>query len=231
MRRRVLVLMTALSALLALPSAALAGTLDQAQESGPNVEFVNGIDAWAQVFTAGVTGQLDQVDLLLADFGGGPGTELRVEVWAVTSGAPASLLPGAAATVLHADVPDGPPTATWVSIPFNVPVVAGTQYAIAVWAPYTTECDADCWYWFADDAGPYAGGLSYLSLDNGVSYAVSQGRDQAFRTYVAAPAATNLPNAAMTAPSPAAPLATLGFGLLLVGSLGVLLVANARQSR
>jgi uncharacterized repeat protein (TIGR01451 family) len=48
---------------------------------------------------------------------------------------------------------------------------------------------------------------------------------------VAAPpsVAASLNDAAMTPPSPSTPLATLGFGLLLISSLGVLLVANARS--
>jgi hypothetical protein len=205
------------------------GTLDQAQESGPDVEFVNLDTAWAQVFTAGLTGQLDQIDLLLADAGGGPGTDLTVEIWTVTSGAPASPVPGATATVLHADVPDGPQTATWVSIPFNVPSMAGTQYAIAVSSPGSGECETSCWFWFADDTGPYAGGLSYVSIDGGATFPTAQARDQAFRTFVAlppTPVASNLPNAAMGNPADTSPLLLVGLAVLLIGSLGMLAFAG-----
>jgi hypothetical protein len=233
MPRRLVVLIAALSTLLAMPSTALAGTRDQAQENGPNPMFTNDVDAWAQVFTAGLTGQLDQVDLLLADFNnGGPGTDLTVELWTVTSGAPANLIPGATTTVPDAGMPDFP-AAAWVSIPFNVPVVAGTQYAIAVRSPGSdADCLIGCWVWWADDTGPYAGGLSFLSTNGGATYAVAQARDQAFRTFVAVPAPTpaaSLADAATAAPNPASPLATLGFALLLIGSLGTLAFVNVRR--
>lgn len=236
MRRRLIVFPAVLSTLLMLPSPVWAGTLDQQQTDSDNVPPVVGVIEQAQVFTAGLTGQLDQVDLLLQRTvgilppgGSGPGDDLTVEIWTVTAGVPASPVPGASATVLEADVPAN--TSTWVGVPISAPSTAGTQYAIVLSSPGSNgSCPEDCWLWLADDDGPYAAGVAYFSQDSGANW-TAKTQDQAFRTYVAAPIPSSTPlaslaDAATAPPSPASPLAALGFAAVLIGSLGVLAVAN-----
>jgi hypothetical protein len=235
MRRRLAVLPAAISALLLLtsPVAAL-GTLDQEQAANADTNYLEVTNAVsrAQVFTAGLTGLLDHVDLLLFEsvevFG--PADAVTVEIWTVSGGMPASAIPGASAIVLQADVPDI--VNTWVQVPITAPSVAGTQYAIVLSSASTWQgCsfDNDCWIWRADDSGPYAGGGSFFSVFG--SNWTAQASDHAFRTYVTVPAASvaaSLADAATALPTSAPPLATLGFGVLLISSLGVLLVANVR---
>jgi hypothetical protein len=114
-------------------------------------------------------------------------------------------------------------------VPISAPSVAGTQYAIVLSA--TGGVDAS-WLWRADDSGPYVD-PSYISTDGGTSW-VAQARDFAFRTYVtvaAAPTpAASLLDAATAAPSTGSPLATLGFALLLIGSLGTLAVVSVHAA-
>jgi hypothetical protein len=79
--------------LLTLPvgsSGATAGTLDQSQTnaSGGVEALIGPSELMAQTFTAGITGQLDQVDLLL-DRTGSPGS-LIVEIRTVSEGLPTS---------------------------------------------------------------------------------------------------------------------------------------------
>jgi hypothetical protein len=237
MRRRLAVLPATVSALLLLTSPVAAGTLDQQQTDFNNAHAVQA-PVWevAQVFTAGLTGQLDQVDLLLStgSISEDLTDDLTVEIWIVAGGAPDAPIPGASATVARADVPNGAPL--WVPVPISAPSVAGTQYAIVLSTGTSGTCPSNCWQWaFQEDtAAPYAGGAAYFSSDGGANWAVLEASDPdadfAFRTYVAPPApAASLADASMASPSPASPLTTLGFGLLLVSSLGVLLVANVRR--
>jgi hypothetical protein len=251
MPRRLLLTLIALGLTMALTAAPLSagglGTLDQQQTDADNAHDVAGSLETAQVFTAGITGQLDHVDLWLSTGpGGGPGgpggpltTDLTVEIWTVASGAPDAPIPGASASVALADVPQGP--ALWVQVPISAPSVAGTEYAIVLSAPAESlgSCPDDCWQWlFQEDTPPYAGGAAYTSSDSGANWAAlaanEPAADFAFRTYVTVAAAptpvASLVDAATAAPSAGTPLATLGFALLLIGSLGTLAVVSVRAA-
>jgi hypothetical protein len=233
MPRRLVLTLIALGLTMALTAAPVAaGTLDQQQTTANNIPPVAGGVKQAQVFTAGLTGQLDQVDVLVSrnDVDGGPGTDLTVEIWTVTAGVPDSPVPGASATVLQTDVPAS--TQTWVAVPISAPSVAGTQYAIVLSAPAANlgGCPNDCWVWWAFDGDPYAGGAAYAT--NGPPTWILKQQDQAFRTYVAAPApsvAASLADAATAPPTAGSPLATLGFAVLLLASLATLAFANVRR--
>jgi hypothetical protein len=244
MRRRLAVLPATVSALLLLtsPVAAL-GALDQQQTSFNNFHGVAGSQFWtAQQFTAGLTGQLDHVDLNLSTGPSEPDpiadltTNLTVEIWTVVSGAPDAPVPGASATVPLADVPQGEVGPVWVQVAISAPSVAGTEYAIVLSAPAADPagCPVECWQWAFEEAvsAPYAGGAAQVSNDGGANWSAVVANDPdsdfAFRTYVTAPAAS-LADAATVPPSPTSPLVTLGFGLLLAGGLGMLLVANVRR--
>jgi hypothetical protein len=118
----------------------------------------------------------------------------------------------------------------WVHVPIGAPSVAGTQYAIVL-SSAASDCIPNCWQWafFEGNPAPYGGGAAYLSDDGGATWALLVANDPdadfAFRTFVSPP----LPDAAMRQPSPGLPLTSVGFGLLLIGSLGVLVVGKARS--
>lgn len=250
MPRRLLPVLIALGLTMALTAAPVSagalGTLDQQQTDADNARAVAGSLETAQVFTAGITGLLDHLDLWLSTgSGGAPGgpggpltTDLTVEIWTVASGAPDAPIPGASTSVALADVPQGP--ALWVQVPISAPSVAGTEYAIVLSAPAESfgSCPADCWLWlFQEDTPPYAGGAAYTSSDSGANWAAlaanEPAADFAFRTYVtvaAAPTpAASLLNAATADPATGSPLVALGFAALLIGSLGTLAFANTRR--
>src|SRR5439155_12079131 len=102
------------------PGAGAAGTLDQSQEAqtdSAGAFLVGGMVFW-QTFTAGRSGALDQVDLLL-NREGSPGT-LTVEVHATTAGQPASDVLGSGTlpdTALDLD----PSTYEWASVVLSQP--------------------------------------------------------------------------------------------------------------
>lgn len=250
MRSRVALILTILGLAMAVSAVPVTagtplGTLDQQQTAANNAHAVAGSIETAQVFTAGITGQLDHVDLWLSTGPGGGGgpfdpltTDLTVEIWTVASGAPAALIPGASASVAVADVPFGEPL--WVQVPISAPSVAGTQYAIVLSAPAAdfASCPIECWQWLFQEevTPPYAAGAAYASLDGGANWAVvatnDPAADFAFRTYVTVPPpatpVASLADAATAPPTSGSPLATLGFAALLIGSLGALVLANAR---
>jgi hypothetical protein len=176
-------LRVAVLACLLVPFAAMpvhaSGTLDQQFTGTNNTFWVSSGYSPAMVFTAGATGQLSQVDLLLTA-GAGLADDLTVEIWTVSGGQPSSHVAGATATVHPTTL-----SQAWVSVPIDAASVSGTQYAIVLKAPTTGLCaDVECWTWWADSAGGYSGGGSFYTHDGGSTW-VAQGRDFSFKTYVA----------------------------------------------
>ena len=184
-----------------LPAAAK-GTLDQSQTC-PGPQGCNGAglvfdsNQWAQTFTAGINGNLNQVNLLLYKIGSPHA--LTVQIQSTTGGVPSGTVL-ASATVLAARVPT--PSENWVSVPFSQPAPssAGVLYAIVLSAP-TTFCPTNppgpgsaCWYGWGGEGitvgdptgNPYPQGQALASPDGGVTWVV-QGNafDFAFQTFVA----------------------------------------------
>ena len=165
------------------PAAALAGTLDQQQtdSSGGSVGIASAGSA-AQTFTAGISGNLDQVDLDLEDSGNPD--PLVVEIRDV-SGVPGNKVlasnnvPGTAVPSLPAFVP----------VKFNPPaaVASGTQYAIVA---YTSGVSLYRWE-HSPTGNPYPGGLAFTSSFSPPSgFWTSAINDFAFKTYVVPATAT-----------------------------------------
>ncbi len=120
-------------ALLAPGGAQAAGTLDQQQTvDNRSVDAGGPFGAsYAQIFTAGLTGSLDQVDVLLAKVAGTTAA-FTVQIQAVSGGVPSGSVLGTT-TVSAASVPDSSTGAGWITIPIGpVAVTAGTQYAIVL---------------------------------------------------------------------------------------------------
>jgi hypothetical protein len=187
-------------ACLLAPGAASAGTLDQQQTvSGSGAALWTSL-AGGQTFTAGITGNLDQVDLLLRREGT-PTAYLTVEIRDVSGGAPgqavlaARSLPATAITNT---------TAQFIPVQVNpsVPVVAGTQYAIDAYSGNSTLSN---WYiWSASTTDVYSGGNYFSSSTPPTSWSAVLTQDFAFKTYVVPVAATPTatPTAAATATAP-----------------------------
>jgi hypothetical protein len=175
------------------PAGAWAGTLDQHQESfasggvaiqGPEL-FA---ESHAQTFTAGLSGQLDRVDLALNQ-GSTPSIgPLTVEIREVVGATPSTAVLASAA-VPAASVPTGGGDAlAFVAVPFASPaeVEAGSQYAIVA---YTGA--RDFYSWGHAGADLYAGGTRVDSFQSPPTiWFPFPPIDLAFRTYVAPADAT-----------------------------------------
>jgi hypothetical protein len=154
------------------PSLSVAGILDQALEPGGSTLTFGNSFLLAQTFTAGLTGDLDRVDLWVLLPGPDPGTQpLFVEIRTTESGVPTN-------TVLTSATVTGVPSGASgdllnVQLP-PVPINAGTQYAIVL--------DAAAVYAYRGGAGDYPGGTGFTGPNNGAMWS-AQG-DFAFRTYV-----------------------------------------------
>ena len=181
------------------------GTLDQQQPSHPygvvlrtlpTVQFVG------QTFTAGLSGSLTEVDLVIM-----PGTTacktsvcgpVTVEIH---SGSPTgSLL--ASTSLPSSALPDWSQD-TFTVFTFSTPaqVAAGSVYAIVITTTYSNEGPPYDYYtvgedaYFGDPPGVYPGGQQFLGY-NGPPPTAWSAQDQfdiAFKTYVAAPSAPSAP--------------------------------------
>jgi hypothetical protein len=204
-RRTRTFLITAVAAVAALiPAAsASAGTLDQQQTlsnfGGLQVDSNN---SKAQTFTAGLTGQLDQVDLAVS--GMSVTTPLTVQIRDGSATAPGD-------TVLaSASVPTSAVTSSesFVPITFASPasVTAGTQYSIV------ELNDSSGWFWYAgktDTASAYEGGRLYSSPNGppgtGPWFEGNVMADFEFKTYVAPPPPFVEPPPPFVEPPPSGP--------------------------
>jgi hypothetical protein len=168
------------------PAAALADTLDQQQPAGGSDVRIQFDESLAQTFTAGLTGGLDRIDLLLGAPDSTPDAPITVEIRDVSAGSPGT-------TVLATgSVPPSAVSSTdaWVPITFGtaVPVTAGTQYSIAA---YSSVDNTHSYFWAIDFPDPYPAGATFYQTVSppGPTWTLaSLGGDQAFKTYVEVPA-------------------------------------------
>ena len=186
-RRTRTFLITAVAAAAALiPAAgASAGTLDQQQTLNTFGGLqVDSTTSKAQTFTAGLTGQLDQVDLALS--GMSVTTPLTVQIRDGSATAPGD-------TVLaSASVPTSAVTSSESFVPITIAspasVTAGTQYSIVALN------DSSGWFWYAgktNTASAYEGGRLYSSPNGppgtGPWFEGNTMADFEFKTYVTPP--------------------------------------------
>jgi hypothetical protein len=168
--------------LFAATASAFAGTLDQQQTMSNTEAGLNSGQGLAQTFTAGITGDLDQADLLLRKVDS-PVEPLTVEIRNAAGGQPGTAVLASASIPMSA-LGSG---AEFVSATFDTPaaVTAGTQYALVA---YTAHATNDCCGWAYQDAtNPYAGGAGFNSNTFPPLApwgAQGGGDDYAFRTYV-----------------------------------------------
>ena len=165
----------------ALPGAAQAGTLDQQQTTSSYGAGVGESQSIAQVFRAGISGKLDQIDLLLNWVA--PTTHpVSVEIRGLSSGSPG------AAVLASASIPAASigPTAGFMPVKFASPptAAAGTQYAIVL---YSAEPSNE-YAWGTTTADVYSGGDSFNTTTSPpTAWIDDAGQDMAFKTYVVPP--------------------------------------------
>jgi hypothetical protein len=167
---------------LLLAAQASAGMLDQQQTTSNGWETFDVAGQAAQIFTAGITGGLDRVDLPLTT--AGSADPLTVQITDVSAGVPGTTVLASALIPVSAAGSDHPPT-TWASAIFltPAPVRAGTQYAILpVW-----NGGGEHWEWGGEiPTGTYPGGYT-LDRDPRDPPTVPwfvETYDMAFKTYV-----------------------------------------------
>jgi hypothetical protein len=179
MRRMFLGAATLATLFLGSPASASAGTLDQQQTASTSTNGVCSGTSYAQSFTAGLSGGLDQVDLNLRA-NPAPAAYLSVEIRDVSGGVPGSLV------LASRSVPTFAVSSSTAFVPINfappAPVVAGTQYAIVAYSAAT--CGAPWSWWTAVNV--YAGGAGlYATTTPPTSAWLPNGNeDYAFKTYV-----------------------------------------------
>jgi hypothetical protein len=135
-------------------SASAAQVLDQSQTSGSPGIGVGPNQSAAQIYTAGITGALTEVDLYIGEYGSGVAGPIDVSIESVTpSGQPDG-------TSLFGAAYDPSQGLGWVIVPISpgVPQIAGTRYAIVITAPNGGLVDSEQSYFtlgtdFASIAG------------------------------------------------------------------------------
>lgn len=137
---------------------------------------------YAQAVTAGVTGSLDAVDLVLWKTVAAT-SALTLTVYSTSSGLPS----GAPLASQSLDPSQVPAIEGWVTFTFDQPALfrAGTQFALVLTTPAATVGPNDPYLWSAIDGGPtspYAGG--YSSYSTGGSWTGNTTIAEMFRTYV-----------------------------------------------
>src|SRR3954465_12287851 len=180
------ILVVCCAAWVLVPGTALADTLDQQQPTGGSDVRVQSNESLAQTFTAGLTGGLDRIELLLGAPDSAPDAPLTVELRNASGGSPGTTVL-AAGSVAPSAVSSTDP---WVPIPFATaaPVTAGTQYAIAAYSPVDNTHD---YFWAIAFPDPYPAGATFYQTVTppGPTWTLAAlGGDQAFKTYVEVPA-------------------------------------------
>jgi hypothetical protein len=188
-RRGLAGVVVALAALvLCAAGAAAPGVLDQSQGITPpdnsfaprNVTYV------AQTFTAGLSGRLVLVDLLLSRLD--PlDRNLVVQIQTTAKGLPSGLVLDSA-KVTPAQVPvSNFPDLSFVAVPLSgSQIVAGTQYAVVVSDPAAAPFGGSQYLWGGSNGNPYPGGEALLTFDGGGTW-LQSGLDMGIKTYVELP--------------------------------------------
>jgi Ca2+-binding RTX toxin-like protein len=170
--------------LLGAAASASAGTLDQQQTSSNGFATLDTNLSWAQTFTAGISGGLDQADLSLMKTGTPP-TTVTVEIRSTSASTPTATV--LATSTIPTSGISTDPAGTFVAVTFGTPapVTAGTRYALVAWSP-GTGTDAVEWF-YQSEGNPYPNGAFFRSPDTppGGTWSEEPTSDFAFKTYVA----------------------------------------------
>ena len=169
--------------LFGVTSSAAAGTLDQQQTTSTTNAGLFTNQSAAQTFTAGITGVVDQADLLLFKTGPTP-NPVTVEIRNVSAGKPGTTALASASIPISA-ITTAPATFVPVTFTTPAPVTAGTQYALVAYS--VTGVDAVGWN-YQDNTNVYPAGTLFISNETVPpvdTWNEQAGDDFAFKTYVA----------------------------------------------
>jgi hypothetical protein len=174
-----LALVATLGILCPVPASA-ADTLDQSQPVSQSPTTVSSSVPKAQIFNAGMYGQLDRVSLYLENYSASPpaGAVLTVSVQTVIGGLPSGKQIGSGAIPLSAIPPLGNPGWVDVRVGGGAIVEAGTQYALVLQTSNLFGSSVN--WWFAYQG--YAGGA--MAFNDGIAWRIDENFDFAFQTYV-----------------------------------------------
>jgi hypothetical protein len=173
-----------------VPASASAGTIDQQQPNAIGLAYSPyGTTEYAQTYTAGVSGQQDEIDLLIdrhSAFCDPSPPGVTVQIMTVDgAGRPSGTI--LASAVIPSSSPPGetgfaPPPAMTSAIFSSPPTVsAGSRYAIVA----TTPASLGCYNWWENIGNPYQAGERFDSPDGGGTWsAPAPDADFAFKTYV-----------------------------------------------
>jgi hypothetical protein len=189
-----------LGALLFPLAAAASGTLDQSVTTGDDnitTGFGQGFSV-AQTFTAGLSGTLTEVDVLVLSDGSNP---LTVKVEGVNGdGSPNDGNVLSTATIAAANVPGG---GAWLAVPVSTASTKGTKYAVVL---IYGKGNAN---WFMSNAS-YGGGHDFFNDGSGwKSFASFFDQNFLFKTFVTTPpvaTSTSMSNASVDYGATSVPL-------------------------
>lgn len=168
---------------LSLPAWASAAMLDQSYDPGANSGgyFVNSASPFAQVFTAGLSGSVTEIDIRVLNYFSGATAPLTLNLYSVSSTYPETLL----SNLASASISQGSISSSSSFVPFDLSssgasFVAGQQYAIIV-----STTSGFSYLWEGSSSGTYAGGGGRQPSGNNLYYTLAgQNFDFGFQTYV-----------------------------------------------
>jgi len=166
---------------------ALAGataTLDQSQPVSQSPHTVGYDTLGAQIFTAGVSGELNRVSLRLENYTSSPptGAVLNISIQTVIGGLPSGEQIGTGSIPLSA-IPAFGSGGDWVDVDISGSILhAGSQYALVL---QPSVWNADVYWWLAYQN---AYGSSYtrgeMAYNYGSGWSTDESYDFTFETYV-----------------------------------------------
>jgi hypothetical protein len=160
--------------------------LDQSQPVSQSPHTVGYETLGAQIFTAGVSGELNRVSLRLENYTSSPPPDalLEISIQTVIEGLPSGEQV-ATGTIPFSAIPSVNSGGDWVNVDISAAnVYAGRQYAIVL---RTNIWNADVYWWFADECeseycSSYTDGEMAHNYGNG--WITDENLDFTFKTYV-----------------------------------------------
>lgn len=148
-----------------------------------NALCASGTGRWAQTITAGRTGQLASIDLLLlrryAEISG----PVEIDVRAVDDDGHVTsrqLAHGSSTDV----IPYHRSTPAWLSTPLDDPLLLHKGQRVAFFPTATAAATDACYEWLSGGFDQYWGGSTVVTDDGGRSFSPGIGQDAIFRTWL-----------------------------------------------
>jgi hypothetical protein len=162
---------------------AAASTLDQSYDPGQSASgyFVNSSSPFAQTFTAGLSGQVAEIDVRVLNYFGGATAPLQLDLYSITGPYPETLGANlASGSINQALVPSSSSYIAFDLSSSGASFVAGQQYAIIV-----STTSGFSYLWEGSTTGTYAGGGGRQPSGGNLYYTLAGAdTDFGFQTYV-----------------------------------------------